>query len=349
MSALEARKVKNGTSWRFVYRNDLGQQKKVKIGVTTKRIAEQRKAQLDAMLSMGKDPVLELKTTGSILLSDLIKEDASWCENRRQPRTIQINREIMKRFIEWMGNVESRQVTKQKIEEYLLYCIKSRNYKVTTLDMHRRQLSSIFNRAVKEHQLLKENPFADIKPYADKTRRDRAQFLSLEEIDILLKATSSDIHFNRLVRFYLLTGCRRGEALDLRWDEVDYRHNKLYLGQSKSKTKLRRDFPIRKELENLLKEAETDKDKIEYVFWRFHGRGPYISNRFTSLRKAHKELPDSLSPHLLRHTFASHLVMNQVDLRTVASFMGHNTTKVTELYSHLAESHREKALDNLPY
>lgn len=197
--------------------------------------------------------------------------------------------------------------------------------------------------------MLKANPFTDIKPYADKTRRDRVEFLSLEQIKKLLEITEPDIHFHRLVRFYLFTGCRRGEALDLLWDDIDFKRNILYLGQPKSKTKLRRDFPIRDDLMKLLKEMETDKGESSYVFWRFHGRGPYVSNRFLGIRKANKELPNSLSPHLLRHTFASHLVMNQVDLRTVALFMGHSTTKVTELYSHLAESHQEKALDNLPY
>ncbi len=349
MSSLEKRKVKNGISWRYVYRDLLGNQRKIKVGVTTKRIAEQRKAQFDAMLAMGNDPGHELKTTGTILLSDLIETDIAWCENRRQPRTIQMNREYMNRFIEWMGDVESRQVTRQKVEEYLRFCRETRKYKVTTLDMHRRQLKAVFNRAVKEHQLMKENPFADIKPYADTTRRDKVEFLSLKEIDILLKATANDIHFNRLVRFYLRTGCRRGEALDLRWDEVNYQRNVLYLGQPKSKTKLRRDFPILQDLYNLLHELATDREENELVFWRYHNRDSYISNRFQLIRKAHKELPDTLTPHLLRHTFASHLVMNQVDLRTVASFLGHSTTKVTELYSHLAESHREKALDNLPY
>lgn len=123
MSTLEARRTKYGTSWRYVYRNELGNQKKVKIGVTTKRIAEQRKAQLDAILAMGKDPVLELKTTGSTRLSELIETDAAWCENRRQPRTIRLNREIMNRFMEWIGDVESRQVSKQKVEEYLRFCL----------------------------------------------------------------------------------------------------------------------------------------------------------------------------------------------------------------------------------
>ncbi|NQU04676.1 MAG: tyrosine-type recombinase/integrase [Calditrichaeota bacterium] len=56
-----------------------------------------------------------------------------------------------------------------------------------------------------------------------------------------------------------------------------------------------------------------------------------------------------MSPHLLRHTFASHLVMKGVDLTTIASFLGHSTAKVTERYAHLQPDHKLSCLNKLPY
>ncbi|MCB2213009.1 tyrosine-type recombinase/integrase [bacterium] len=349
MGALEKRKLKSGISWRFVYRDAAGRQKKVKIGVTSKRVAEQRKAQLEAMLAMGKDPADELRTHGAITLSELMDTDAAWAANRLQPRTVQLNREIMNRFIAWAGDVQLKQIDKAKVEKYLKYCAEERRYKATTINMHRRQLASIFQRAIGEHGLVKTNPFHGIKPFTDSVRRDRADYLELDQVDTLLKVTAEDVPFQQLVRFYLLTGARRGEALDLLWSDVDLNRRILYLGQERSQTKLRRDFPIRDKLHALLIELQKDREDHAEVFWRFAGRNSYVSNRVGALKKRDASLPDSLSPHLLRHTFASHMVMQGVDLRTVASLLGHSTEKVTELYAHLAEEHREKALDRLPY
>lgn len=53
--------------------------------------------------------------------------------------------------------------------------------------------------------------------------------------------------------------------------------------------------------------------------------------------------------HSLRHTFASHLVMGAVDLRTVQALLGHSTLMVTEQYSHLSPDHRAKAVGVLDF
>ncbi|MBZ0264218.1 tyrosine-type recombinase/integrase [bacterium] len=349
MGFIEGRKVKSGTTWRFVYRDKSGVQQKVKIGITSKRVAEQRKSQFEAMLAMGKDPKEELQLQGSTKLSQLMEIDAKWASNRLQPRTIELNREIMKSLVEWAGDLELHKVDRSKAEKYLEHCSTVKSYKSTTLNMHRRQLASIFQRAIVEHGLLRDNPWRGIKKYQVNTSSDRVQFLELPQIDALLGITSNDINFQRLIRFYLLTGARRNEALELKWVEVDFEREVLYLGQPRSQTKLRRDFPILPPLKSLLLELLPDANGHATVFWRFEDQGRTVSSRFNELKKKYSDLPDSLTTHLLRHTFASHLVMEGVDMRTVASLMGHRTTTITELYSHLAQSHREKALERLPY
>jgi site-specific recombinase XerD len=84
------------------------------------------------------------------------------------------------------------------------------------------------------------------------------------------------------------------------------------------------------------------------VFWEWHEK--YANNldkRLRLIRRKSPELPPTLSLHMLRHTFASHMVMAGVDLRTVADILGHTTTKTTEIYSHLLPDHRAAAMERL--
>jgi len=53
--------------------------------------------------------------------------------------------------------------------------------------------------------------------------------------------------------------------------------------------------------------------------------------------------------HTMRHTYASHLVMNGVDLKTVQELLGHHSTSLTERYAHLSDKHKQKAVQLLQY
>jgi site-specific recombinase XerD len=69
-----------------------------------------------------------------------------------------------------------------------------------------------------------------------------------------------------------------------------------------------------------------------------------LSGGYSEKRKI--ETSPSIS---LRHTFASHLVMSGVDLPTVKKLMGHSDIETTMIYSHLADEHVDKAVENLSF
>ncbi len=90
MPSLEGRKLKSGTSWRVVYYWN-GRKEHVKIGVTTKRIAQQRRAQIEALLAMNKNPKIALNQHSGVKLSELMRSDAEWCVSRKRAGTVKIN------------------------------------------------------------------------------------------------------------------------------------------------------------------------------------------------------------------------------------------------------------------
>jgi integrase len=211
-----------------------------------------------------------------------------------------------------------------------------------------RQLKAIFQRGMTEYALLRFHSFRAVKPLATPRASGKCNYLTVDQVKALIDGIQ-DVHFRRLVCFYLWTGCRRTEAVDLTWKDVDWQNGVVYLGQPDSKTKTRRAFPIGDKIGHLLNELTNDRSENLKVFWRFREDASHISQRFQKIRQHVSSLPGNLTTHTLRHTFASHLVMGGVDLMTVASLLGHTTTKTTELYAHLQPDHKKTALSRLPY
>jgi len=345
---IQSRKLKSGElSWRFIYYY-FGRRKAVKIGKTNKRTATIRAGQFEEMLALGKDPAVEIVGAYSpgITLEKLKSVDVKWCKNRFQPRTIRMTEYAFEVLIDWAGNKPLSSINKRLGESYLEYLKNEKKWASTTINMALRTLRASFQRAVTEHRLLRENPWIGIKPYRVIKSSDHVEFLSVGQVETLLNEVKKgrDVEFYRLIRFYLLTGCRRNEALDVN-PLVDIKMDEgvIYLGQPESRTKLRRDFPLSDSLRDLLKECNLSKRRL----FNFNTR--QVNSRLSRLGKKVDNLPDRLYPHLLRHTFASYLVMDGADMRTVADLLGHTTTKVTELYSHLLEGHKLKTLSKLPW
>jgi site-specific recombinase XerD len=85
---------------------------------------------------------------------------------------------------------------------------------------------------------------------------------------------------------------------------------------------------------------------VEYVFCKKDG-SPYRSIRSAFRRACQRAKLSGVTPHTLRHTFASRLVMAGVDLRTVQELGGWQTIAMVERYSHLSPQHKLKAVERL--
>lgn len=136
---------------------------------------------------------------------------------------------------------------------------------------------------------------------------------------------------------------RKSEILNLKWIDIDFKRNLLYLIETKNGE--RRYVPIndtvKRTLIKVLKRPESP-----YVFCNESGK-PYANVRTsfdTALKRAGIK---DFRFHDLRHTFASHLIMLGIDLRTVQVLMGHKTIEMTLRYSHLSPDHKSRAVEIL--
>ena len=175
-----------------------------------------------------------------------------------------------------------------------------------------------------------------------KVPRGRVVYHTPEEIDKLLNACPSDT-WRLVVLLGADAGLRRGEIMNLRWEDVDFNNNQLYIAPNK--TEYYRYVPMTESLRNALQRAKIGAGSGFVVQF---GRVRNINSLTACYKKIAKVAGVDSFLHKLRHTFASQLVQNGVELYTVSKLLGHRSIQVTEIYAHLAPQTLHKAILNLP-
>jgi integrase len=172
-------------------------------------------------------------------------------------------------------------------------------------------------------------------------RNGRIRFLSRAEEAALSNALDEiDMRYGALARFLADTGARVGEALSLRW--CDAGDGKATFWETKSNTP--RTVPLTRRATSVLATLR----ETEAI-------GPFCAVRYANFRnawlrarrKAGLNRDPQVVPHILRHTCASRLAQNGVDVKRIQEFLGHRTLAMTLRYAHLAPRHLDVCVDAL--
>ena len=219
--------------------------------------------------------------------------------------------------------------------------------KTNTVNMEIQTLRSIFKLAI-QWGYLEKNPTEGVK-YLKVTDAKPARFLSKKEIKALLENCGPELY--PIFLTFIYTGLRKGELLNLTWDDVDFRRKiiKVRAKEDWQPKTSEREIPIHEEVKKVLKELQgKNSGKSKYVFSSSDGSKCKLKLRRRLMEVTKKSgFPDVTKIHSLRHTFASHLVMSGVDLPTVAKLMGHADIATTMMYAHLAPDHLVGAVEKL--
>jgi len=216
-----------------------------------------------------------------------------------------------------------------KPEHYLRY----RSNKEAQPKTHNNELgylNAVFNELFSLTQINYENPLRQVKSI--KVAETELSFLNGDQITELLgtiRENSDNPHTLLITKICLSTGCRWGEAESMHRRQVH--SGKITFTDTKSKRN--RTVPISPELER------------EIVA---HGEGQLFTSSLTSFRRALArttiELPKGQASHVLRHTFASHFIMNGGDVVTLQRILGHASIIMTMRYTHLSPKHLAEAV-----
>jgi site-specific recombinase XerD len=185
---------------------------------------------------------------------------------------------------------------------------------------------------------------------------EAVKYLTEDQINSLLSAAS--IHLKPILIVLRNTGMRTHELLNLRFSDIDYSKRNALVRSSK--TNSYRIIPLNQEsyqtvlwlrdnypqhnTEKVLPRAHYQK---QYVFCNLdRSKLQRIKNSFS---KACIKAGIKASPHLLRHSFVSHLVMNRADLVSVKEILGHSQISTTMIYAHLSDKYKPDSVEKLPW
>ena len=199
-------------------------------------------------------------------------------------------------------------------------------------------LSGILNKAVTWGK-LQTSPMKSVQSL--KVPPGRLRFLEKEEIIKLLSNCNKNLR--PIVILALFTGMRRGEILGLKWHDIDVKRNIITLLDTKNGDK--REVPMNEQVKTALIRVKKHPSTA-YIFCNEKGIPVHdIRKSYSTALK--KSGITNFRFHDLRHTFASQLVMSGIDLNTVRELLGHKDMTMTLRYSHLAQSHKQRAVDIL--
>lgn len=221
--------------------------------------------------------------------------------------------------------------------------------KSRTLNYEIKTLRSIFNWGVKQ-ELCKANPAKGVTLL--KVNDSKApRFLTRDECRKFLEACRPDQY--PIFFTFLHTGLRLGELINLQWEDIDVKRKRLKVQRKDFWIPKAgdREIPLNADTIEVLSNAKPKKVKLsDFVFPHPDG-GPIRRKLRQDLINIAKRagLEDVTKVHTLRHTFASHLIMNGVDLPTVQQLLGHSDIQTTMIYAHLAPDHLAGAVDSLSF
>jgi integrase len=285
-----------------------------------------RKAEIaeNKFLDVRKDP-------DPVRFYDFAKEYLQWSKANKKPSTFNRDLSLMRQLNKELETKALHEITTWQIEKWKAK--RKEEVKPASVNREIALLKHMFSKAI-EWDKVKESPAKKVKLLKGEVKRVR--FLMPDEIQRLLSNCAD--HLKPIVTVALHTGMRKGELLSLQWYQVDFGQGIITLIDTKNHE--RRDIPMNETVKATLGQIER---KGAYIFCNGDGKtfADVRTSFETALRKAGIE---DFRFHDTRHTFASNLVMEGVDIMTVKELMGHKDLTMTLRYAHLAPNHKTKAI-----
>ena len=248
---------------------------------------------------------------------------------RYSSNTIKTYSEALKSFLTFCNTKAIKDITN---DDVILY---NNNY-ILKNNLSSSYQNQIVNAIKLYFKIVKETAIEIDKIHRPKREKSLPNVLSKEEVKQIITAPTNLKHKTMLSLIYSC-GLRCGELLALQPHHIDSKRNIVLLKNSKGKKD--RIVPLSLKILELLREYYKVYKPKTYLFEGQEVGNPYSNKSLQSvlkqsLTKAGIKKPITL--HWLRHSYATHLLESGTDLRYIQELLGHNSSKTTEIYTHVS-------------
>ena len=233
------------------------------------------------------------------------------------------------------------------LRKYLNYMTENK-YSNKTISRKLSSLRTFFKYLVKK-EIINNNPMILISN--PKEEKKLPKYLNYGEIEKILeipnKETTLGLRNACILEILYSTGIRVSELVNLKIRDIDFYNKKIrVLGKGNKERIVLFGNRCGHLLERYIKEsrAELNKKKVEHLFLNNLGQNISVRSIENIIDKIEKEacLKFSISPHVFRHTFATHLLDNGADLNSVKELLGHENLNTTAIYTHVSNERLRK-------
>jgi len=330
-----------------------GRRKRWKVG-PNKRQAELVEGKLKAEIA--EDKYLDVKKDSNVTFAEFADryiaehskvENKSWYEDEKRMGLLKEEFGKMP-----LSSIETKDIVQFKAKLLTREKAPGKKIRPATINRKLMLLKGMFSRAIEWGVFHRTNPCDPVKPLKENNQKER--YLSIEEIKKLLGQCKKELL--NVVEFALSTGMRAGEIVGLKWTDVDFKLELIYVRRSgkcsySPKSGKNRAVPMNNCSRSVLMRCTElrNGESDEYVFSSRHWEGYKVAVARAELNPPGTSDLDKVVFHTLRHTFASHLAIQGVDLYRIAKLLGNSFQVVEKRYAHLHPKHLQeiRMIDNI--
>lgn len=268
----------------------------------------------------------------AMTVSQFMDSYTAWATTARNPQSTRADLLALRQLIDVTGDSLRLDALGQRHADDLIASCRERGLKTASINNYLRHIRSTLNKAVAWGH-LPANPFRLVRELPKEKRPP----VYIEAADVpRLLAAIDDVDSRRLVAAYIYSGRRRSELLALEWRHVSMEREEYYVARSKAH--LAKWYPMHPMFKAVLSAMGPGEGRV-FPRWDHPDTVSHIvKEALTAYGLGHLHL------HHLRHTFATLLVSEGVDLATVGDLLGHTDRRATDIYAHVTSTRARDAI-----
>lgn len=281
-------------------------------------------------------------------------------EGGRSVKTAENYRLYLERFVEFTDDIKVEKITSEVIRKYRLWLNRYANQQDTELSIKTQSYHLIalrgFLKYLSQRDIESLSPTKIVLP---KTARKQVTFLHYDEVERMLSVIPLDTELGlrdrAIVELLFSSGLRVSELVNLNRDHINTTRREFMV-----RGKGQKDRPVfigKAAAEHVVNYLSARLDNLPPLFLS------YSKNNITSTGGDYRRLTSRsiqrmvsnyarlagitkhVSPHTMRHSFATDLLMNGADIRSVQSMLGHSSITTTQVYTHVTDQHLREAYE----